>query len=351
MSTLLLRGAERMERVPWPWLQRRGLKVRWFDRWDSALGLALAELPDSSECSREMFAALLTNPSAARKCAAAVFQNDRPVAVIGLRKTGPLKWDTIGGGGVAPRFLGHSMAGWFFPALASLGLNVHISTQPEQAPARWVRSVEPHQVYSLSIDGDYESYWRDSGHHKTVRQARIRTRGFSVEIDAPGAAEWTIRGWADHWRSGRTVSWEDLVVAADHYGRAGRFHTVRLMDGREPIAGNTFLVENKGLLAVTTFMKQEYRDLKVGTRALDAAFQWAASEGFKRVDLGVGHEYKARWAPPSGLRWSCDVRPWHMHASARLMRRGRAIFSSAAAVAHHAFGAAPRASSADGASA
>lgn len=310
----------RADRLYLPWVRRHGLQVGWFDEWAPALDHALADLPDSKECSREFFAALMRNPSRARKCTALVTEADRPVAVIGLRRTGIMTWDLIGGGGVAPRFLAYHADGSFFPALSTLGLNVHVGTQPEQPPAQWVRRMVPHEVFQIPLTSNFMSYWKESGHLNTVMQARKRTRDLTVEIDGAGAAEWTVRRWADHWRTGETRSQEDLVLAAAHYGKAGRMHTIRLLDGREPIAGSTFLVENDGLLLITTYVRPDYRQRKAGTRAIDATFEWATGAGFKHIDMGVGHEYKRRWAPASGTRWSCDVRPWHLHATAAVVR-------------------------------
>lgn len=79
---------DRMERMPWPWIRRHGLTVRWLDGWNSVLDRALDELPDSKDCPQELLAALVRNPSRARKCVALVARGGRPVAVVALRRTG-----------------------------------------------------------------------------------------------------------------------------------------------------------------------------------------------------------------------------------------------------------------------
>jgi hypothetical protein len=313
---------DRIARLRWPWVRRHGLTVRWFDRWSAALDNALADLPESSECSHEMLVALMGHPSRARKCAALVTKRERPVAIIGLRNTGLGRWDIIGGGGVFPRFLAHAVDGYFFPALSALGLNIHVTTQAQRPPDEWVRRLVAHPVFRIDLTSDFEAYWKESGQLRTVQMARKRTRDFAVELDGPGASEWTIRGWAGAWGGRETASADDLVIAADHYSRAGRFHTIRLLDGREPVAGHTWFVDGDALLLITTFTKPEYRQHQAGTRNLDAVFAWAAQAGFSQIDLGVGHEYKRRWAPESGTRWSFDVRPWHIHATAAIVRQG-----------------------------
>src|SRR5579859_3027954 len=116
----LAHAIDRAERWPWPWVPRGGLSVRWFDRWTPVLERALVELPESPECSHEFFEALVRNPSGARKCVALVSEAERPVAVIGLRRIGPLRWDVIGGGGVAPRFVGYAAHDKLLRALAAL---------------------------------------------------------------------------------------------------------------------------------------------------------------------------------------------------------------------------------------
>jgi GNAT superfamily N-acetyltransferase len=303
-------------------VRRHGLKIRWFNEWTAVLGRALEQLPESTECPHELFVAIMQNPSRARKSIALVTEGDQPVAVIGLRSTGFGRWDIIGGGGVSPRFLAHAVDGYLFPALSALGVNVHISTQTEQPPEQWVRQVVAHPVFRIALSSDYEAYWRESGQWSGVREARKRTKDLVTEIDGPGAAEWTIRNWAAHWHSRATTSEDDLVLAAEYYRRIGRFHTIRLLDGVEPVSGHNFFVEGSGLLFVSTFTRPEYRQQRAGVRAQDAAFEWGARMGFQHMDLGVGHEYKRRWAPASDIRWSFDVRPWHLHASAAVVRRG-----------------------------
>ena len=324
---------DRIERLPWPLVRRHGLTVRWFDRWNSALDRALHELPQSTECPHELLISLMRHPSRARKCVALVTKGGQPVAVIALRSTGLARWDIIGGGGVLPRFLAHAVDGYLFPALSALGVSVHVATQPQQPPEQWVRQVVAHPVFRIALTSDFEAHWRESGQLSSVREARKRTKDLVCEIDAPGAAEWTIRNWAAHWNDRETASEDDLVLAAAHYSRMGRFHTIRLMDGEVPVSGHNYFVEGNGLLFLTTFTRPEYRQRAAGIRAQDLAFEWAARAGFQSMDLGVGHEYKRRWAPESGVRWSFDVRPWHLHALASVVRRtlsvGRTTLSAA----------------------
>jgi GNAT superfamily N-acetyltransferase len=338
---------DRIERLPLPLIRRHGLSVRWFDTWSPVLDSALATLPESQECPHEMLVALMRNPSRARKCAALVVRGDRPVAIIALRKTGALRWDVIGGGGVAPRFLAHALDGQLFAALSALGVSVHIATQTQQPPARWVRRVVAHPVFRIDLTSDFEAYWKESGQLRTVQMARKRARGLVFELDGPGAAEWTIRGWADHWRGRQTVSEDDLVLASTHYETRGRFHTIRLLDGREPVAGHTWFVDAGGLLLISTFTRPEYRKQQAGTRNLDAAFDWAAKAGYGHMDLGVGHDYKRRWAPAKGVRWSYDIRPWYLHASAAVLRRGMGVGRRTIGAAREALGVRRSAPSAD----
>jgi GNAT superfamily N-acetyltransferase len=330
---------DRLERLPWPWVRRHGLTVQWFDRWDSNLDRALEQWPDAADCPRELLTAMMRNPAGAERCAALVMRGDSPAALIALRKTGLMRWDVIGGGGVAPRFLAYATHEELFPALSALGVNIHVATQTVEPPKRWVRRMVAHPIHRIDLKSDFQAYWKQSGHLKTIRQARNRSQGFSCEIDGEGAAEWTIRNWATHWHDRETAGEEDLVLAARHFGRIGRFHTIRLMDGREPVSGHTFLVEGGGLLAISTYTRPDYRQYKAGTRALDMAFEWAASAGFARMDLGVGHDYKRRWAPVDGTRWSYDIRPWYLHASAVAMRSGLSAGRRIVTVARGPFGA------------
>jgi hypothetical protein len=119
---------DRLERLPWPWVPKYGLKIHWFDEWTPVLEQALEQLPESTECSHEMLISLMRHPSRTRKCAALVTEGRRPVALIGLRAAGLARWDVIGGGGVLPRFIAHAMDGYLFPALSALGISVHVPT-------------------------------------------------------------------------------------------------------------------------------------------------------------------------------------------------------------------------------
>jgi GNAT superfamily N-acetyltransferase len=239
---------------------------------------------------------------------------------------------------VAPRFVAYAAEADLFPALSALGVNVHVTTQPQPPPRNWVKSLVEHPVHRIRLDSDFEGYWRQSGQLKKLKQARRRTQALTVEIDARPAAEWIIRGWADYWRTPDTSSWEDLIVASEHYRKEDRFHTIRLLDGGEPVSGSSFLVENGGLLFVTTYTKPEYRRISAGARVLDIAFAWAADSGFKHMDVGVGHAYKRGWAPESAMRWSYDIRPWHVDVAAALARRARAAVRHAALPARSFFG-------------
>ena len=326
------------ERFNWPWVPKHGLTVRWFDEWSPVLEKGLRELPESTECPRSMLAALMKNPSRARKCAALVTEGDRPVAVIVLRRIGAMRWDTVGGGGVAPRFVAHALDGYLFPALSALGVNVHVPTQPQQPPGRWVQGMVAHPVFQIPLTSDFRSHWKATGHLNTVRRARKRTQGMIVELDGPGAPEWVIRGWAGYWRTRATASEDDLVLASQHYKEMGRFHTIRLLDGREPVSGSTWLVLNEGVLLVSTFTQPEYRWHGAGTRSLETVFEWAADAGFKHLDMGVGHDYKSRWAPANGTRWSYDVRPWHLQATASLVRWGANVRRSTLTAVRQAIG-------------
>jgi GNAT superfamily N-acetyltransferase len=324
---------DRIQRLPWPGVRRHGLTVRWFERWTAVLDHALDQLPESTDCPHELFAALMRNPTRARKCAALVSSAGRPVAVIGLRKSGAFDWDVVGGGGVAASFIAAHVNGYLYPALSALGVNIRVEPQAEKPPESWVQRVAAYPVFRGALKGDFEAYWREAGHHKTVRQARTRTRAFHREVDGPGAAEWTIRSWAGHWVNRETASEDDCVLAAAYYARAGRFHTIRLMDGAVPVSGHTFLVEGDALVAHKTYTRPEYRQFNAGTRTLDMAFDWAGKAGFRYIELGTVHDYKRRWAPESGTRWSFAIRPWHMHAAAGLARRtvtaGHAIANAA----------------------
>lgn len=304
------------------------LAVRWFESWDPSLDEALRVLPELETCPHELYRMLLKSPARTRKRIALVSADRQPVAVAGLLRR-KWFWQPIVDGVCSIREAMPARNGYLFTALAALGVDVwtggYETRPPLDAP---LRRCFPLPTYRISCTADFESYWREAGSLKTVKTARTRTRGFALEVDAPGAAAWVIRNWDLKWKDHpamETIAADDQLLAAEYYQANGRLHSLRLLHDGEPVAGHTFYVHRRSLVYTCTYRDDRYESQSVGTRLLDLSFQWAAESDFDMLDLGSGHGYKERWAPEDGARWYANVCPLHVYVpkqAARLARAG-----------------------------
>lgn len=304
------------------------LAVRWFDSWDPSLDEVLGTLPELETCPHELYRMLLVSPARTRKRIALVSADGQPVALAGLLRR-KWFWQPVADGVNSIRQAMPAREGYLFAALAALGVDVWTGgyeiRPPLDAPTR---RCFPLPTYRISCRGDYEGYWREAGSLKTVRQARARTRGFTLEVDAPGAAAWVIRSWDQKWMNHpamETIAADDQILAAQYYQRNGRLHSLRLLLDGAPVAGHNFYVHGRSLVYTCTYRDMRYESKSVGTRLLDLSFQWAAESDFDMIDLGSGHSYKQRWAPEDGARWYANVCPLHIYVpkqAARLARAG-----------------------------
>lgn len=309
------------------------LKVRWFERWHPVLDEALQVLPELETCPHQLYRMLLGSPARTPKRVALVTEDRRPVAVAGLRRR-KWFWEPVVDAVCSIRQAMPARDGYLFSSLSALGLDIWTGgyERRPQADAP-LRRVFPLPFYRLDCRADFEQYWRRAGNIKAVKAARARTRGYSLEVDAPGAAAWVIRNWDQKWRdhpARETIAVDDQLLAADYYEAHGRMHTLRLLQDGEPVAGHIFQVHRRSVVFTRTYRDARHEWQGVGTRLLDLAFQWAADSGFERIDLGSGHAYKQHWAPEDGARWYANVCPMHIYLpkqSLRLVRR----FASAGA--------------------
>ncbi|MFN8558312.1 MAG: GNAT family N-acetyltransferase [Dehalococcoidia bacterium] len=308
--------------------------MQWFEPWHSLLDDALQEVPEMETCPHELFRRLMLNPSHGTKRAALITDGGRPVAVAGLRRE-RWHWEPVGNG-ASPRSVMPVQDGYLWPALAALGVDVRISATQERPPTHLVRHLGSIPVYKMNCKADYEQYWRKSGNIKAIRPARSRTQQYKFIVDAPGSVAWVIERWADKWKqhpAGETSNARDKLLAAEFYFQNNQLHTYLLMDEDVPVAGNIFFVHRDELLWHTTYMAEEYKWQRVGTRCLELTFRWASEAGYHQVDLGGGHRYKEDWAPQDGEEWSFNVCPAHLDflksSAKRTVRVGREMTTRA----------------------
>jgi L-amino acid N-acyltransferase YncA len=297
-------------RVMEPRLNRR-LQVAWFERWRPALDNALYELPGMENCPHELFRLMMQNPSSTRKVTALVIDGDRPVAVLGLREKGQYWMPAMQG--IIPESIGPARDGFLFPALKAIRADVRIAGSPIPPPKSVAaRNVTAVPIFGIDCQADFEEYWRKSGYMKTIRLARNRTKAFRFEVDRPGSAALIIANWEKQWRDHpdqQTIIASDLIIAAEYCEERHQHHSFLLLDGDVPAAGITGLVHGNDLLATVVFRNKTYDWHYVGTRILDLLTQWAAEQGFAKLDMGGWYSYKAKWAPEVGEQWDFRLCP------------------------------------------
>ena len=311
--------------------KRRGLSLRWFDEWCAPLEEALAALPEMPACPHDLFRTLMLNPSPTRKRACLVADREGPVAIIGLRRRGPY-WQPVtqwtAPGGIAP-----AREGLLFRALEALGTPVRIPGWHGPLPSsRLVRDVRSAAVYKIDCRADFREHWRRSGQWRFIQKAQRRTQGFDFAVDGEGAAEWTVRGWAERWRDDparQAVVASDLLLAAEYFQKRGRLHTFTLLDGGAPVAGDLCFLRDDELVSSVIFREPGYDWHGAGTRLTELVTEWAAGRGIAKFDLGAWEPYKAGWAPEDGIEWRFSVCPLPVHLVERAIWKREALIARA----------------------
>jgi hypothetical protein len=307
-----------------------GLKVAWFDTWHPALDEALRSLPEMETCPHELFRLLTQNHSSAPKKTALVTERGVPVAVVGLRHKGRRAWEPVTQW-IAPGALFPAMPGYCLPALEALRIDVWIAwwrMEQQPPPSRLIRFMESAPTYRLHLPEEFEEYWRENGYFKTIRRVRNRCRDLTLETNAPGSAEWTIRNWEARWRRDPAIadaSLSDRLLAAEYLENRGQYHTLQLSDRGTPIGGATIMVHHKVLVAGVLYRDPNYDHYGVGDRLIDLSFTFAVENGFETFDIGGGHEYKKRWAKQEGERWLFDLCPEPLFRAKRAVNWTRGV--------------------------
>ena len=280
------------------------IKVRWSDSWGPEYDHALAALPEMPFCSHELYRKLALNPTSVAKRFALLSRRGEPIAIIGLRRRiadwmfltdGAVPWCTF------PAKDGEQRA-----SLAAINTRIH-SLQRVDPSVYGFRNVTPFSVYRADLTKDFERHWRNTDYYRTVKKARSRTQGLCVRVDVPDDLTWVIRAWMDRWHDDPLQEFTigpDNLLASHELLQSGRMHVVALADGDRLVGGMTLYVHENDVVMQIYAWDQSLAELWLGTRVIDAVFQWAASRGFHGFDLGGYHNYKRKWAPIDGQRYA-----------------------------------------------
>ncbi len=318
----------------------RPLQVSWFDRWQPVLDEALQALPEAESCPHELYRLLVQNQDAAHKRTALVTDRGEPVAVVGLRQIGRCHWEPVTQW-LLPGIVCPARPGYLMPALEALKVDLRVAwwrLAGPPPPSPLMRYSECTPVYRMPCTADFERYWRKTRYFKTIQHSRHRCEGFTWSVNAPGAATWVIQNWDSKWHEhGATadLSLADRLLAATYLERRGQHYTHVLLDGETPIAGATSLVHGRDLVAGVIYRHPDYDRFGVGVRIIDLVFAFAAENGFERMDIGGGYDYKQKWAPQEGERWQFDLCPSFLYRAKQLVHWEREAWHKVTDWLHH----------------
>jgi len=156
--------------------------------------------------------------------------------------------------------------------------------------------------------------------HQTVNRARRRCANFEFIVNAPGAAEYTIRGAATQWQAEdqqTPFQTESRLLLASLLEPEGRHFAFSLMDGEKIVAASTACIVQEDLVGLATMRDREYQQFDTGTYLIDRIAQWGREKGFKSLDLGGSHDYKKQWGPASGTKSKLYIYPPLSYATHR----------------------------------
>jgi hypothetical protein len=173
----------------------------------------------------------------------------------------------------------------------------------------------------MHLASDYETHWRQGRFHQTVNRARRRCANLNFIVNAPGAAEYTIRSAATQWTAEDPQSpyqTECRLLLASQLEPEGRHFTFSLMDVDKFVASSTACAVQEDLVGLATTRDRNYQQLDAGTCLIDRIAQWGREKGFKSLDLGGSHDYKKQWGPASGTKSKLYIYPPLSYATHRL---------------------------------
>jgi hypothetical protein len=72
---------------------------------------------------------------------------------------------------------------------------------------------------------------------------------------------------------------------------------------------------------------RESENSQIGNWLIYLAFCWARDKGFRSIDIGGGHDYKRKFAPPTGKRHELTISPRWRYATEQVVRgmKGRML--------------------------
>jgi len=288
----------------------QGLRVVEFLTWQTELDEALTGLPESELLSHELFRMLAMNPSPTRKRIFLVLEKDTPVAVAGLRWNETF-WELLTNW-ILPGVLFPVKDGYIHRVLPALGVSMKVGWWRWNAPPplmKWAGRIRSSPTHGIRYSEDFEQHWNQK-FKKNLRQSKNRSKDLTWKVNAPDAAEWTIRNWGKKWfpsAIGEMAQIQDRILIARYLEERKRHYTHSMHDGDTIIAGATVIVHRDELVAQVIYRLDEYDWHGATNRLIELQFHWGKDMGFGGFDIGGGQDYKAHWAPPRSDKWEFDI--------------------------------------------
>lgn len=305
--------------------------VTWFDAWCEELDEALASLPERQCMPHALYRSVMQAQDADATRIAMVTRDGVPVLIAGLHRCSQYVWEPICNWH-APGPVFPSQDGYLIEGLKALRLEIPLAwwrmgTPPSQ---RGIRSIETSDTYRLDLSTDPQEHWRKTDYLRTIRNIRNRCKGFTYEINRPGAAEWVVRNWSRKWGLNEDhAGIEDRVRVAEWLEAHGLHLTVTLHDGSDIVGGSSNFIHGGELVAGVIYHEERYRSKGAGVRLIDLAFEVAMQRNLRAFDLGGKADYKRKWAPASGTRSSLIVAPRYLYYGRRAVGLARNLYQSA----------------------
>jgi hypothetical protein len=291
-------------------------EIRRFDAWSSRLDEALLQLPEDPEWPHELYRALALNAAEHGRIRVYLYldENGAPEFLIALA--------------LLRRGLWVPVTEWIVPGFVGIGsprrLDAVLEKLPAKARVAWwrmplpppqagnVRSAQLEPTFGMRLTERFHEHWRRGHLYQTLNKARVRCAPFAFVVNAPGAAEYTIRSSAQHLSATEPQPSHEtdarLLFAAMMEPRQ-RYYTFSLMDGDKYVASFTACRHRRDLVALVTIRDRSYDSFDAGNHLMERMAHWALDAGYEMLDIGGSFDYKKRWGPIVGSKGKLHVYP------------------------------------------
>ena len=303
-----------------------GIKRIAIDSWNASLDEALKVLPEDEDYPHELIRLLARQAGGREKKTWLVTRDGAPIAVVPLRKADVFSWQPVTQY-ILPGIVIPAIEGQLFSSLNALGLTLRLAlwrTDCALPEGDSIYDLTTTATYGMSCAEDFEAYWKSTDLLRTIRAAARKWQHLRVRENMPGASDWIIFNWARKWGVAEDET-QDRMLTARFLDARGKHHSLTLCDGDRPIAGQTWTLHRDTIIGQCIYRESE--NSQIGNWMIYLAFCWARDKGFRDIDIGGGHDYKRKFAPPRGKRHELTLSPRWRYATEQAVRgmKGRLL--------------------------